>query len=227
MYGALAVGGALAALFASTMPNQLANPPYFLDAPEDQMVIELITVNGSGCPDGTAAVAVSADNTAFTVTYSEYLAQVGVGARPTDFRKNCQLNLAVRVPQGFTYAVVGVDYRGYAYLEDGATATQQANYYFQGSPQTAASVHAFEGPYDDNWQATDSVEAGSVAWAPCGELRNFNINTELRVNAGTSDPTETTSFMAMDSTDGDVKTTYQLAWKECPDQDEPPEVTVR
>ncbi|GAA1919243.1 hypothetical protein GCM10009716_30030 [Streptomyces sodiiphilus] len=111
MYGALAAGGALVALFASALPNQLTDPPYFADAPEDGMVIELVSVYGSGCPEGSAAVAVSPDNTAFTVTYSEYLAQVGVGAKPTDFRKNCQLNLAVRVPQGFTYAVFGVDYR--------------------------------------------------------------------------------------------------------------------
>ncbi|GAA1919253.1 hypothetical protein GCM10009716_30040 [Streptomyces sodiiphilus] len=69
---------------------------------------------------------------------------------------------------------------------------------------------------NDNWQATDEVEAGAVVWAPCGEMRNFNINTELRVSAGTSNPSETTSFMAMDSTDGDVSTTYQLGWKECP-----------
>ncbi|CAM5378677.1 hypothetical protein SALBM311S_06184 [Streptomyces alboniger] len=34
-------------------------------------------MNGSGCPQGTAAVAVSEDNTAFTVTYSDYLAQAG------------------------------------------------------------------------------------------------------------------------------------------------------
>ena len=45
--------------------------------------------------------------------------------------------------------------------------------------------------------------------------RNFNINTELRVTAG-SDPSKV-SFMTMDSTDGDISTVYHLAWKECPD----------
>ncbi|HCA85944.1 MAG TPA: DUF4360 domain-containing protein [Streptomyces sp.] len=219
MSGVLAAGGAAVALLASSFftPNIIASPPNFDDAPTDRMVIDVATVNGSGCPAGTAAVAVSADNTAFTVTYSEYLAQVGVGAKPTDFRKNCQLNLAMRVPQGFTYAIASVDYRGYAYLEDGATAVQKAQYYFQGSPDTDEGVHQFVGPYDDNWQATDETELGALVWAPCGEIRNFNINTELRVNGGESDTTATTSFMAMDSTDGDVNTTYQMAWKECPD----------
>ncbi|RKN43894.1 DUF4360 domain-containing protein [Streptomyces hoynatensis] len=217
MPGALIVGGALAALFATSTSGQLASPPYFEDAPSDHMEIQVVTVNGSGCPEGTTAVDVSEDNTAFTVTYSDYLAQVGVGATPTDFRKNCQLNLAVQVPQGFTYAIASVDYRGYAYLADGASAIQKASYYFQGSPDTAQYSHQFTGAFDDNWLATDVTDIESLVYAPCGEVRNFNINTELRVNPGTSDTSETTSLITMDSADGDLSTTYQLSWMECPE----------
>jgi hypothetical protein len=220
MSGLLAVGSAFVALFAFATPsatpvNQIAEPPYFTDVPTEQMAIEVLTVNGSGCEPGTAAVAVSADNTAFTVTYSDYLAMVGVGASPTDFRKNCQLNLAVQVPSGFTYAIASVDYRGYAFLEQGATGQQRASYYFQGSPSTAEHSETFTGAMDDNWTVTDVTELPALVWAPCGELRNFNINTELRVSAGTSDPSKTTSFMMMDSTDGEIETEYQLAWREC------------
>nr|WP_237330026.1 DUF4360 domain-containing protein [Streptomyces sp. BA2] len=184
-------------------------------APPDKIVIELATVNGSGCPLGTTAVAVSPDNTAFTVTYSDYLAQVGPGTRPTDFRKNCQLNLRVHVPQGITYAIARADYRGFMNLEKGATAQQKASYYFQGMPQTAAATHGFAGPRADNWQVSDVTDIDALVWAPCGEERNFNINTELRVNTGTSDRTKT-SFITMDSTDASIGTVYHLAWKTCP-----------
>ncbi|MEV7597202.1 DUF4360 domain-containing protein [Kitasatospora sp. NPDC089797] len=187
-----------------------------LPTPPDRIVIDVATVNGSGCPAGTAAVAVSPDNTAFTVTYSSYLAQVGVGSKPTDFRKNCQLDLRVHVPQGFTYAIASADYRGFAHLENGASGTERANYYFQGDPQTSYASHRFDGPTDDNWQATDTVDVAALVFAPCGEERNFNINTELRVAAGSSDTGRTTSFMTMDSTDGSINTTYHLAWKQCP-----------
>ncbi|RKN43893.1 DUF4360 domain-containing protein [Streptomyces hoynatensis] len=217
MPGVLFAGGAVAAMIASALAAQGA--PSALDTPEsvptEQIEISISTINGSGCPAGTAAVAPSADNTAFTVTYSDYLAQVGVGATPTDFRKNCQLNLDVHIPQGFTYAIASVDYRGYAYLADGASGLQQAQYYYQGSPETATSSTTFAGPYDDNWHTTDSTEYADLIWAPCGEDRNVNINTELRVYRGTSDTTKTTSLMTMDSTDGSVSTTYHLTWKEC------------
>jgi len=184
--------------------------------PTDRIIIDVVTVNGSGCRAGTAAVAVSPDNEAFTVTYSEYLAQVGVGSKPTDFRKNCQLNLRVHVPQGFTYAIAQADYRGFASLVRGAKATQRANYYFQGSSQTVFANHPLNGPLEDDWQATDSVAVDALVYAPCGEQRNFNINTELRVDKGTSNPNTTTSFVAMDSTDGSIKTLYHFDWKRCP-----------
>ncbi|MCF3103572.1 DUF4360 domain-containing protein [Streptomyces roseoverticillatus] len=216
MPGGLIAGAALAALFAS--PISTYDASIIVNPPPDKIVIEIATVNGSGCPAGTAAVAVAPDNTAFTVTYSDYLAQVGVGSKPTDFRKNCQLNLIVHVPQGFTYAVASADYRGYAKLEPGASGTEKASYYFQGSSVTTPISHTFRGNYADNWQATDRVDVAALVWAPCGEKRNFNINTELRVNAGSSDPSKTTSFMTMDSTDGDLNTIYHLAWKECPRQ---------
>ncbi|MEV0966803.1 MULTISPECIES: DUF4360 domain-containing protein [unclassified Streptomyces] len=213
---ALRASAALTAVLASTLvAGNAGSANAAIVAPPDKIVIEIATVNGSGCAPGTAAVAVSPDNTAFTVTYSEYLAQVGGNASPIDFRKNCQLNLIVHVPQGFTYAVASADYRGYASLQNGATAMQKASYYFQGSPDTAAREHHYSGPYNDNWQATDTTEWGQLVWAPCGVKRNFNINTELRVSAGTSNPS-TTSFMTMDSTDGEINTIYRLAWKECP-----------
>ncbi|UFR04654.1 MULTISPECIES: DUF4360 domain-containing protein [Streptomyces] len=213
MVGGLLMGGAVAALLTTALaPAQGSSP--FDDPPPDKIVIDVATVNGSGCPAGTAAVAVSPDNTAFTVTYSAYLAQAGGNSDPTAFRRNCQLNLVVHVPQGFTYAIASADYRGFASLQRGATATQKASYYFQGSSQTVPRTHPYNGPYNDDWQATDSTDWAQLVWAPCGVLRNFNINTELRVNAGTVTP-DKVSFMTMDSTDGDISTVYHLAWKEC------------
>ncbi|MFD5825715.1 DUF4360 domain-containing protein [Lentzea sp. NPDC060358] len=183
--------------------------------PPDHITIDIVTVNGSGCPAGTAAVAVSEDNKAFTVTYSDYLAQVGVGAPATAFRKNCQLNLRVNVPQGFTYGIAQADYRGFAHLERGAYAIQKANYYFQGMSQNDSAQHRYNGPHSDDWQATDTTEVAAIVYSPCGEKRNFNINTELRVYPGTSNTATTTSFVSMDSTDGAIDTTYQFSWKTC------------
>jgi hypothetical protein len=208
------VGSLVATLFASpgSSPVEAAAEAA---APPTRITVDVLTVNGSGCPAGTAAVSAASDNSTFTVMYSDYLAQVGVGASPTDFRKNCQLGLRVNVPSGFTYAIAKAEYSGFAHLARGATGLQQANYYFQADSTNHFARHTFAGPYSDFWQTTDQTDVASLVYAPCGQSRILNVNTELRVRAGTSDPATTTSFLTMDSTHGSVRTIFHFAWKEC------------
>ncbi|MFJ3876056.1 DUF4360 domain-containing protein [Streptomyces sp. NPDC090077] len=209
--------GAAAALAAAALtPSAGAAPALPFPAPPGQITVDVVQVNGSGCRPGTANVAVSPDNTAFTVTYSEYLAQVGKDAKATDSRKNCQLGLSVNVPQGYTYAIAKADYRGFASIAPGASATRNASYYFQGMSQTAYRSHTLNGPAEGNWQVSDAVPVEALVFHPCGAKRNLNINTELRAQAGTSDTANTTSYVAMDSTDGSFNTVYHFSWKTCP-----------
>jgi len=196
---------------AKAIDSQAASTP-----PAGSITIDVVTVNGSGCKPGTAAVAVAPDNQAFTVTYSEYTASVGLGSTALDFRKNCQINVRVNVPQGFTYAVAKADYRGYGFLAKGASAKLRSSLYFQGLSQTLIATHNFSGAMDDYWQATDTADVAALIFKPCGEQRLLNVNTSLQVAAGTSNPKTTTSLFTMDSTDGSVKTLYHFAWLTCP-----------
>ena len=180
--------------------------------PAERIEIDLVAMAGSGCKPGTADVAISPDNTAFTVIYSDYLAQAGPGVPITDGRKNCQLNVLVEVPNGLTFAIAKADYRGYALLQNGATATQRANYYFQGMSQSTYQSYRLPAPSDGDWINTDQVPVASWVWHPCGALRNLNINTELRVSGGTS---KSASYVTMDSTDGSIETIYHIGWKRC------------
>ena len=212
MSGIRVAGAALAALVAITTYVAPSSASAATVAPPENVQIRIETINGSGCRAGTAAVAMNSDKTAFTVTYSDYLAAAGGGVSPLEFRKNCQLALRVDIPGGFTYAIQSVDYRGYAFLGEGARGLQRAGYYFQGSPDTTYSTEEFDGEYDDNWHANHEKEWAELIWSPCGEQRNFNINTELRVYAGHDD---SINLMTMDSTDSAVSTIYHVAWDEC------------
>ncbi|MGH3242035.1 MAG: DUF4360 domain-containing protein [Spirillospora sp.] len=217
MLKGIAISAAVATLattIAAVAPAAAAGGEYLEHGPKG-VTIDVATVNGSGCPIGTAAVALSENNDAFTITYSKYLAQVGGSSSPIDERKNCQINLRVHVPQGFTYAVSTTDYRGYANLQTGAKANQLASYYFQGDSRTREFSHGLVGPWKKNWQSTDVVDITQLVWSPCGEQRNFNVNTELRADLGSSDQTKV-SYISMDSTDGDINTTYHYTWKTCP-----------
>jgi hypothetical protein len=179
-----------------------AQPPYF--------TVHLLSANGTGCPGGSTAVS-QATSTEFTVTYNQYIATVGDGARPGDFRKNCQLNVSVGVPSGWTFGILAVDYRGYANLGKAAYGTLSASYYYAGLPQTYQQTHSIYGPKDGNYEFTD--QAAAVAYAPCHFNATLNINTAVRAYVG-SDKTFY-NLLTMDSTDVNMSTIYHLAFRQC------------
>src|SRR4051794_30405876 len=76
------------------------------EVPLARVTVDIVSVNGSGCPQGTTEVAVADDNSEFTVTHHGYVVRAGGGADPVDARKNCQLALDVTVPPGFTFGIV-------------------------------------------------------------------------------------------------------------------------
>lgn len=202
------IGGVAAALFSGTVA-----PSYTVIPPDEQItaVFDVVSVVGSGCPAGTSTITVSPDNTSATVTFDRYMALIGVGAKATDFRKTCQIALQMHAPAGFTYAVLQADYRGYASLAPGANAQFKTSYSFQGTAPTAVNSHGWNGPMDEGWASSDVSDVTSLNWAPCGENRYLNINTELRVNAGASDTKTTTSTMLM----ADQTVPPKLIWKRC------------
>ncbi|BFU41789.1 DUF4360 domain-containing protein [Krasilnikovia sp. MM14-A1004] len=180
--------------------------------PGGQVTLDVQTVNGSGCPAGTAWVSMQPDNTGFRIYYSNFRASDGGSSNPTDIRKNCQVNLLVHIPQGFTYAIARADYWGRAHLEPGATALERTNYYLQGSSDNNYADHYFAGPFNGGWHTVDITSAASLVWAPCGVTRSLNVNTELRVDAGSSSATSSISLRA---SEGDVYTLVNFQWRQC------------
>lgn len=178
----------------------------------DSVTVAVQTVNGSGCKAGSAHVRTASDKSSFAVYYDDYEAVTGGWSNSTDFRKNCQLNVLVGVPQGFTYAIAEIEYKGRAYLRPGATAQQNAVYYFAGTTPTAETNFTLHGPYDGGWKNTDTAEA--LVWAPCATTTNLNINSDLRVRAnGSAD--KVVNSISMNRSRADVETIFHFSWKRC------------
>ncbi|TMR06413.1 DUF4360 domain-containing protein [Actinomadura soli] len=194
--------GVVAALPLLTSPPASATPPH--GAP----TIEIATVNGSGCRPET--VTATPEPNGFTIRYSDYSAKIGGDSLPTDFRKNCQVNLEIIPPEGFTYAVMRIDYRGSAQLAPDSTGVLKASYYYAGSPAQTPTFRSFKGPFSGAWPVTEVIDPSRFIYVPCGEKRNLNVSTELRLTA----PDRTrTSTLDMHSDPG---STYHFAWRTCP-----------
>ncbi|MET8758854.1 DUF4360 domain-containing protein [Lentzea sp. NPDC004782] len=175
-----------------------------IDAAEEEptATLEVVTVNGSGCPAGDADVATT-DRT-FTISYHTFLARAGDGSSPVDMRKNCQVNIRVSVPDGYTYGLARTTYEGYAHLQDGATGLSRISTYLQGTSPTAAVTQTFTGPFSDDWQTSYRPSSTEIQWSPCGSPRNINVNGEVRVMLGSADP-DRLNFAIVESSRGVVR----------------------
>ncbi|TDB83131.1 DUF4360 domain-containing protein [Actinomadura sp. KC216] len=186
----------------------LASTAAVADPPPKGVTIDVVTVNGTGCPIGTVAIALSADSSTFTITRSGMRADAGGTSNPADARKTCQINLKVHVPQGYSYGIRSFGYSGTAHLEPGASGTVKVSTYFQGEPKPEAKTVTRNGPFSGPWRTVIIDE--NPKYSPCGEQRNFNISAGVHVDLGTSDPSKP-SYMTLDG-----KEVYEFSWKRCP-----------
>jgi hypothetical protein len=205
----LAVLSTVLALSLST-PAHAAAEETAAAVPGGNVTLEVIAANGSGCAPGTATVIGNSDKSGFRIRYHDFVAEAGGGADATDRRKNCQVGVLVTVPAGWTFAIAEAAYRGRARLQSGATALQRTNYYWQGSSRNSSTEETFTGPYNGFWATQDVAPA--LVYTPCSEQKVLNINTELRIDAGSSSGK---SSMSMRSSEGDVDTLFNFAWTQC------------
>jgi len=200
----LALASVATALPAIEVPA--AGPPGFN--------ITSIGVLGTGCPPGSVYYVLNPDKTAVTVTFAEFYAEAGPGIPIRNNRKACQITLGVSVPAGFTFGIANVDYRGFYKLDEKVTASQSSLYYFQGEVVQASSRSDLVGPIDGKeytWR--DSFDLVSTVQAPCGKSTVLNINSDVRVS--NSGNTKGQGYLATDSIDTALTTTFNFQWQTC------------
>lgn len=207
------ISGLLAAplVFSGSAQAEGPNP--------NEVWVESIQAGGTGCPAGTYTQSISDDRQAFTLIFDEFFVELA-GRRPVQ-RKNCQIDLALHVPNGWQFSIASFDYRGYAYLEPGIDAVQTAYYYFQGqgnSPTFYTQIGDGSSEFDDIYTISDTIGIESVVWSPCGATRNLQINTDLRVQRRNR-RSQAYGYLSTDSIDGEFQTRHSwrfgFYWRPC------------
>ncbi|AUX42831.1 hypothetical protein SOCE26_042660 [Sorangium cellulosum] len=174
--------------------------------------IEGFTYAGSGCPVGTAAGFIAADQKALTMIFDQFEAQAGPGAPRAANRAFCQLAVDLRFDPGWQVALFDATYRGFADLEPGVLASHETSYYFSGSPLTSGPLTwSMAGPFTRDFSRTDSFAA--TVWSECGTVRPLNIKTSLYVTNRLA-PSRS-GVVTNDTTDVQVRIEYVLAYRRC------------
>ncbi|MBN1174280.1 MAG: DUF4360 domain-containing protein [Micromonosporaceae bacterium] len=186
---------------------------------DEKITAELKAINGSGCPAGSVTVVPYPDNTGIVLSYSSFYVQRGGSSTVIQGYQNCNLDIRMGVPSGFTFAISKAVYYGYAYVLPGATARLVAKYNYQGeAPFSSNHVINTTSPWDDNWTVIDEFPVPNLVWAPCGEDIILTDAYELRVQPyGPSSNPADVSFVTVNKSDHSVRTELNFTWKQCTD----------
>jgi hypothetical protein len=174
--------------------------------------INNIRSNGTGCPLGTVAVNISDDQQAFTLSFSDFYAEVSPVLGTRKERKTCRVVFDTEQDAGWEYAIFAVTYRGFAGLDAGVRGEQDLR--FGGIGKQARSTMTLVGPYDDDYINSQEVPISSLTWSGCNsnKQKDFTIDATLTLEASNADAQ---GLFTVDTVDGEIRQEYEVLWREC------------
>ncbi len=132
---------------------------------------------GTGCPQGTADLAMNPDGSDLSILFSRYFAAAGGETGRLFDRKACGLAIPIHIPAGLSVSLVRVDYLGFAGVPSGGQAKFGVEYFFAGS-----HGERIERVFDESsgeFLLTDEIATG--IWSECGADTILRVNTSMSV----------------------------------------------
>lgn len=167
---------------------------------------------GNGCPAGSASVSITPDGKTMSVLFDSFAAEAGSTTGRRIDRKSCNLRVPVRVPQGYSVALIGVDYRGFnAIPGNGAYTEFRAEYFYAGS-RGPVFQQRFSGPRAENYAINNKLIATNLVWSECGKEVIFSVNAGATAMANAQ---MQQTMMIVDSADISAGILYQFQWRRC------------
>lgn len=167
---------------------------------------------GTGCPAGTASVSLSPDEDAISILFDSFSASAGNFSGKRVDRKSCNLSIPVAIPQGYSVAVIQVDYRGFNLIPAYGAYTRLNTEYFWAGIRGPTFSKLFTGPQNRDFTTTNGILAESLVWTPCGASVNLRVNSSIMAQSNSR--MDQTDIM-VDSADITSGLIYHLQWRRC------------
>lgn len=167
---------------------------------------------GTGCPAGTAGVAISPDAKSLSMLFDQFVVESGGTTGKQLDRKTCNIAVPVHVPQGYSISIFQIDYRGFNSLPYGGYSRFNVEYFFAGT-QGPSYQHTFNGALESQYLLRNTVAAPSVVWSPCGQSVILRANTGMLTHTNAQNDA---TYSTVDSVDVASGLLFNLNWKTCP-----------
>ena len=157
----------LAVVLDSTITAEAADP----------IRVESLMYEGSGCPAGSAAMNISPDGAAFTLLFDSFNLEIEPGPPKKQRTRECAVGALLRAPLGWSWAIVGVDFRGYVSLQSGVSATVESSFRFNRQRADERQAPPLEthlvGPIDRDCTLHADTPPLQIDWSKCGGRADF------------------------------------------------------
>ncbi|KAK5655117.1 hypothetical protein OQA88_6016 [Cercophora sp. LCS_1] len=189
---------------ADVSPRSLSAPAA---TPPSSVRVIGVSLLGSGCPAGSADVQIDATKTLMEVTFSQYYIETGPGTRASDWRRNCKLTLNLAFDEGFQFATLATDMKGFAQIPSGARGLCTNTFDFTGISGQSAYAISLPGPREGPF--TLKADPDVTSWSPCGGTTSImNMNTQCNIS-----PTQQQALIAVDRISGKLTLNVALEWR--------------
>lgn len=135
------------------------------------------TYGGNGCSAGSASVAVTGDGTTMSVLFDSFSAEAGKTTGRRIDRKSCNLRIPVKVPNGFSVALMAVDYRGFNAIPGAGAYNEFRSEYSYSGTRGPVIQKRFTGPKSDSFHIDNKLSFMNLVWSACSKDVIFGINT--------------------------------------------------
>ena len=165
---------------------------------------------GTGCPQGSASVTLSPDSKSMSIIFDSFITEAGPASGRTLDRKSCNISIPVNVPQGYSFSIINVDYRGFVSLPRGANAKLQAEY-FIANQRGPTFVKQFVGQQNTDYYFNNTLGLQAQVWSACGADVNMRVNANIMLqNRAYED-----AMATVDTVDVGAGIIYQMQWRRC------------
>lgn len=146
-------------------------------------MIEVIDYQGSGCPAGSLAAAISPNGMALSVIYDKFSAEARQEESPV-VGMSCTINVKLNVPAGYRLASLKIDQRGFALLPEHSIGVLDTTVRTYGQNQRVAQFLGRQttygqGPYQDNFAISQVLNNRLKANHCEGGIQQMLVTTNM------------------------------------------------
>lgn len=174
--------------------------------PTGHVSVRNVSYAGSGCSFGSADASLSPNFDSLVVGLDDMYLSVPPLSSRNDLRKNCQFNIDLAIPAGYSYAIAGVSALYNAEIPTHSSVVLHARSYRSGSAATLSLASTIRGLKSEAVRFTAQVSDQSLQWSPCGSNRMLNLNLELRASDRS---------IVLEGPDHGVSWVFPVKWRRC------------